>query len=135
LTVSLWIRVGLLLVILAAVQCAEEAQKENTMQKKSVQGQVDATRAGKVPVVLRVRLLEHEGGNKWDWDKVQLVSVIKNESHYQFPATFRIAYYNHEPGVPEGESTVYLERFNEGEESLWKLLGGSGKTGVSHAAP
>jgi hypothetical protein len=123
----MWIRVVLPLVLLAAVPCAGQARKEKTMQ-------MDAGRASKVPVVLRVRLIEHEGGNKWDWDKVELVSVLKNESPYQFPATFRIAYYNHEAGVPEGESTVYLERFNDADESLWKLLEGSGKTGVSHAA-
>lgn len=33
---------------------------------------------------------------------------------------------------PSGESTVYLEPYAPGDESRWKLLGGSAKEGVSH---
>ena len=102
------------------------------MQKKSWEGLVDADRASKVQVVLRVRLLEREGGNKYAWDKVHLLGVVKNESGHEFPQEFIIAHYNAEPGVPDGESTVYLERYNDSDESLWKLLQGSAKTGVSH---
>ena len=93
---------------------------------------VDVERAARVPVVLRVRLLKREGGDKFGWDEVELIGVIKNDSRFTFPEKFEIAHYSGEPGVPDGESTVYLERYNETSESLWRLLDGSGKQGVSH---
>jgi len=119
--------------MIAAAGCAaQQGPKEGTMQKKSADERVDSQRASKVAVVLRVRLIEHEGGNKYEWDTVHLVSVIKNDSPHKFPEQFRVAHDNGEAGIPEGESTVYLERFNATDESLWKLLGGSAATGVSH---
>lgn len=115
----------LLVMMIAAAGCAA--------QQGPKEGRMDSQRASKVAVVLRVRLIEREGGNKYEWDTVRLVSVIKNESKYKFPEQFRIAHDNGEAGVPEGESTIYLERFNATDESLWKLLGGSAATGVSHS--
>ena len=95
---------------------------------------VDAERAARVPVVLRVRLLKREGGDKFGWDEVELIGVIKNDSHFTFPERIEIAYYSGEPGVPDGERTICLERYNETNESLWRLLGGSGQQGVSHTS-
>jgi hypothetical protein len=114
-------------------QQQEPGMHENT-QQTPWQNLVDAKRADTVPVVLRVRLLRNEGGDKIAWDKVGLVGAIKNDTHYRFPPEFEIARYVGEPGIPGGESTVYLERYNAASESLWRLLGGSGKTGVSHAS-
>jgi hypothetical protein len=135
---------GLAAALVLAASCATtRAQVTNGQrQEPGMQGNaqenpwhnlVDVRQADTVPVVLRVRLLRHEGGDKIAWDKVALVGVIKNASHYNFPREFEIARYVGEPGVPGGESTVYLERYNPDSESLWRLLGGSGKTGVSHA--
>jgi hypothetical protein len=112
-------------------QQQEPAVHENS-QQTAWQNLVDMKRAEAVPVVLRVRLLRNEGGDKIAWDKVGLIGAIKNDSHYRFPPAFEIARYSAEPGVPGGESTVYLERYNAASESLWRLLGGSGRTGVSH---
>ena len=111
----------------------QEHGMQGNAQQNPWQNLVDGSRAEAVPVVLRVRLLRHEGGDKIAWDKVALVGTIKNDSHYNFPREFEIACYVGEPGVPGGESTVYLERYNPASESIWRLLGGSGKTGVSHA--
>jgi hypothetical protein len=130
--------------LVVAAGCAARAQMtrgqqqepgvhENT-QQTPWQNLVDVKRADTVPVVLRVRLLRNEGGDKIAWDKVGLVGAIKNDTHYRFPPEFEIARYSAEPGVPAGESTVYLERYNAASESLWRLLAGSGKTGVSHAS-
>jgi hypothetical protein len=63
---------------------------------------------------------------------IQSLSKNLDESDFQFPAKFRIAYYHHGRCVPESESTAYLARFNDSDGSLWKLLEGSGRTGVSH---
>jgi hypothetical protein len=46
-----------------------------------------------------------------------------------------VAHLSWEPGIPEGESTIYLERYNPARNDLWKLLNGSGKDGVSHPIP
>lgn len=116
----------------AHVEPVQAGQTEENVQEQSWQKLVDAERANRVPVVLRVRLLKREGSDKFGWDEVRLIGVIKNTSHFTFPETFEIAHYSGEPGVPDGESTVYLERYNATSEGLWRLLDGSGKQGVSH---
>jgi|SRR5580704_6988391 hypothetical protein len=116
----------------APAELVQTAQKEKNVEKNSWQKLVDPERAGKVPVVLRVRLLRREGSNKYGWDKVKLIGVIKNTSHFKFPEEFEVAHYSGESGIPDGESTVYLEPYNPKSESLWRLLEGSGTKGVSH---
>jgi len=129
-------------VILLASSCApapveqvQAVQKEEPVQNKSWEKLVDAERAEKVPVVLRVRLLKREGSDKMGWDKVKLLGVIKNESRFKFAAEFQVAHYSGEPGVPDGESTIYLEPYNKTSPGLWRLLGGSGQSGASHQSP
>jgi len=126
--------------ILAAVSCfpapaqtAQADRQEQNMPENPWRNLVDGKRAETVSVVLRVRLLRREGADKIGWDRVRLIGVIKNSSHFTFPGEFEIAHYSGEPGVPDGESTVYLEPYNAASESLWRLFGGSGKTGVSHS--
>ena len=116
----------------AAVKTIEKAE---AMQNKSWEKLVDPDRAAKVQVVLRVRLLKREGGDKIGWDKVKLLGVIKNESSFKFGEEFEVAYYSGEPGVPDGESTIYLEPYNKTSPGLWRLLGGSGRLGASHQSP
>jgi len=125
--------------ILAAVSCfpapaqtAQADRQEQNMPENPWRNLVDGKRAETVSVVLRVRLLRREGADKIGWDRVRLIGVIKNSSHFTFPGEFEIAHYSGEPGVPDGESTVYLEPYNAASESLWRLFGGSGKAGVSH---
>ena len=118
----------------ALAQMAQADRQEQNVQENPWRNLVDSKRAGAVSVVLRVRLLEREGTDKIGWDRVRLIGVIKNSSHFTFPSEFEIAHYSGEPGVPDGESTVYLEPYNPTSESLWRLLGGSGKAGVSHGS-
>ena len=122
-----WLVLGVL-----ATGCAQTPGKEKPMENEAWRKLVDEQRAAKVPVVLRVHLLQHEGGDKWGWDKVKLVGVIKNTSSYHFPGEFQLAHYSAEPGVPDGDSTVYLEQYNPANHDVWKLLDGSGTAGVSH---
>jgi hypothetical protein len=119
-------------IILAPIESGQTGQKEKNVEKNSWQNLVDTERAAKAPVVLRVRLLKREGSDKIGWDKVKLIGVIKNTSHFKFPQEFEIAHYSGEPGIPDGQSTVYLEPYNAKSESLWRLLEGSGTKGVSH---
>lgn len=95
--------------------------------------QVDAKRASRVPVILRVKFVKLVGGQKYSWEEVLVQSTLKNQSSQTFSGVMQIAHYDWEPGIPKGESTVYLEPYVEGDESRWKLLGGSAKEGVSHA--
>ncbi|HEX2747237.1 MAG TPA: hypothetical protein VHM91_04490, partial [Verrucomicrobiales bacterium] len=88
--------------------------------------------AAKVPVVLRVQFISESGSDKYGWSKVRLVAQLKNESKHTFAREFEVAHLSTEPGVPEGVSTVYLERYNAESEERWKLLEGSGRSGVSH---
>jgi hypothetical protein len=107
--------------------------KDQDVQPNSWLKYVDPDRAAKVPVVLRVHLLKREGGDKYGWDQVRLIGVIKNSSHHRFAGDFKIAHYSGEAGIPDGDCTVYLEQYNRETESLWKLSTGSGGGGVSHA--
>jgi hypothetical protein len=115
-------------------QTAQADRQEKNVDDNPWRNLVDSKRAEAVSVVLRVRLLKREGTDKIGWDRVRLVGVIKNSSHFTFPSEFEIAHYSGEPGVPDGESTVYLEPYNAASESLWRLFGGSGKAGVSHGS-
>src|SRR5262245_14515436 len=105
---AIWLVIG---VLTAGCAPAQRAEKEKNVENESWRTLVDQQRAGKVPVVLRVHLLQREGGDKWGWDKVKLIGVIKNTSKYRFPAEFEIAHYSAETGVPDGDSTVYLEPY------------------------
>jgi hypothetical protein len=115
-------------------QTAQADRQEKNVEDNPWRNLVDSKRAGAVSVVLRVQLLKREGTDKIGWDRVRLIGVIKNSSHFTFPSEFEIAHYSGEPGVPDGESTVYLEPYNAASESLWRLFGGSGKAGVSHGS-
>jgi hypothetical protein len=62
---------------------------------------------------------------------VEVVQVLKNQSSEAFTNTLSVAAYSWKAGVPEGESTLYLERYNK-TMGVWKLVGGEASTGVSH---
>ncbi|HSI62613.1 MAG TPA: hypothetical protein VLE43_05825 [Candidatus Saccharimonadia bacterium] len=93
---------------------------------------VDAKLASNAEVVLRVRLLDEGESNKYQWNKVEVLRVLKNASHDKIPHTLEVAAYSWKEGVPSGESTIYLEQYHETKRGLWKLVGGDAVTGVSH---
>ncbi len=101
-------------------------------QEPPVKEQLEKEKAAKVPVVLRVQFISESGSDKYGWSKVRLAAQLKNESNHTFPREFEVAHVSTEPGVPAGASTIYLERYNPESEDRWKLLDGSGKSGVSH---
>jgi hypothetical protein len=95
---------------------------------------IDPGKAKKAEVVLRVKLVRLEGCNKYCWPEVEIPKMLQNKSGFSFKKRLTVAHYSWEPGIPEGESTIYLERYNPKRNDLWKLLNGSGKEGVSDAA-
>ena len=96
---------------------------------------VDSDRAKKAEVVLRVRLISHDGGSKYHWDTVEVLKVFKNRAGYAFRKQLAVAHYSWKSGIPDGTCTIYLERYNSRRKDLWKLLGGSADEGVSDSSP
>jgi len=110
---------------------AASGQKEET-KVQDWSKFIDSTRAAKVPVVLRVKLISTSGADKYQWDKVEILAVLKNDSKQQFGKSLEVAHYSWEQGIPKGESTIYLEPYSDAADHPWKLLGGSAKMGVTH---
>ncbi|HTG93155.1 MAG TPA: hypothetical protein VL866_11240 [Pyrinomonadaceae bacterium] len=96
---------------------------------------IDPSKAKKAEVVLRVRLVRLEGCDKYCWPEVEILKMLQNKSGFSFKKRLTVAHYSWEPGIPEGESTIYLERYNSKRNDFWKLLNGSAKDGVSHSIP
>jgi hypothetical protein len=92
---------------------------------------IDDKLAAKAEVVLRVKRLGPGEGSKYLWYPVEVLEVLKNRSGKVFTNTLSVAAYSWKAGVPEGESTVYLERYNT-NRGIWKLVDGKASTGVSH---
>ena len=94
---------------------------------------IDPVRAARVPLVLRVLALGPGQADKYAWVRVRVLAVIKNSSGRSLPPELEVAYYSGKSGVPAAECTVYLEPYSDAPDHPWKLLGGSGEQGVSHA--
>ena len=95
---------------------------------------IDPSKAKRAEAALRVKLLRVNDCDKYCWPEVEILKVLQNKSGFSFKNRLAVAHYSWEPGIPEGESTIYLVKYNP-ERSLWKLLSGSGKDGVSHTSP
>jgi hypothetical protein len=93
---------------------------------------IDDKLAARAEVILRVQRLTAGEGSKYLWYDVQVLQVLKNQSREAFTNTLSVAAYSWKEGVPEGQSTLYLERYNKTDSGLWKLVGGEASTGVSH---
>ena len=96
---------------------------------------IDPGKAKRSEVALRVKLVRVADCDKYCWPEVEILKVLQNKSGFSFEKRLAVAHYSWEPGIPEGESTIYLVRYNPKGSALWKLLNGSGKDGVSHATP
>jgi RNA polymerase sigma factor (sigma-70 family) len=97
----------------------------------------DPAKFAKAPAVLRVRRVGVGGGSKYSWDSVKVLEVMKNESSQQLgkdSEPLKVAHYGWKAGVPDGESTIYLEPYNAEKNHPWKLLNADGGEGVSHSA-
>ena len=96
---------------------------------------MDEARAAKVTVVLRVKLHRKAAAvDKYGWDEVAILEVLKNTSGQKFGHTLSVAFINTKTGVPTGECTIYLEPYNADHPNNghWKLLSGGAPDGVSH---
>jgi|ERR1035437_6429165 hypothetical protein len=70
---------------------------------------------------------------------VHPLRVFKNESYQKNPGHFQVLGFKDKGGVPPGESTIYIERYDVAtkqfggkEGTVWMLLDGGGTNSVSH---
>jgi len=103
-----------------------------TNRTSSGLGSVDPKLAEKAEVVLRGTRLTPGGGSKYLICEVQVSKVYTNRSGRSIGKSIEVAAYSFRPGVPTGSSTFYLERYNETNTNLWRLVGGEASTGISH---
>jgi len=98
---------------------------------------VDAKLSAQAEVVLRVELLKPAGAvDKYGWDQVKVLDVLKNEPKASFPKEMGIAFRNTDPGVPKGESTVYLVPYRTPPDGKqWRLVASSHVTETKTKAP
>ena len=93
----------------------------------------DEKLAAKAEVVIRAKLLSFEGADKYAHFRVRVLQVFKSPAGMKMGNELTVTAYSWKPGVPAGESTLYLERYNkEVDTGLWKLVGGEAASGVSH---
>lgn len=92
--------------------------------------------------VLRV----HKDGRDWSLPKYPFIryhlkvnQVFKNESRENLNHDFAVHSFKGMEGVPPGECTIYItrydvakERFDRTNGTIWMLVGGNATNGVSH---
>lgn len=95
---------------------------------------VDEALAKNVDVILRVDCqATAEACEKYCWQNVTILKILKNKSNFKFQKRLDVAHYNWEQGVPIGVSTIYLEKYNPSRNDMWRLAGGGATNGVSHS--
>ena len=89
---------------------------------------------GEAPLVVRASLILKEPScDKYCWYQVKVLKVLSGPKELRSFTRLRIGALSGDPGIPNQESTLYLER--ENPESRWKLIGGQAKLGVREAIP
>jgi hypothetical protein len=70
---------------------------------------------------------------------VQIYQVFKNDSNETLGGSRTVHGFNEKAGVPSGECTIYIERydptnreFNKTNGTIWMLVEGGGTNAVSH---
>ena len=79
--------------------------------------------------------------NKYPFTRygVHVSQVFKNEWNENLGGTMQVHAFNEKAGVPPGECTIYIDRYdvvnrelNKTNGTIWMLVGGGGTNGVSH---
>jgi hypothetical protein len=102
---------------------------------------VDQEMAKDAVAVLRVRKYTSIPLPKYPLTRydVNVTQVLKNESSENLHHDFAVHAFKDKPGVPSGECTVYIARydaakarFDKTNGTIWMLVGGDATKGVSH---
>lgn len=119
-----------------ASACENRERRGVMVQQESLEGRriplFDTDLAADAAVVLRVRLVENQGGSKYHWQVVENLEILKNEGFHEMGNRVLVAHYGWEPGIPAGVSTIYLNPYSEQTHDMWRLVDGSAKSAVSH---
>jgi hypothetical protein len=132
-----------LIIILSFMSCNKFSNKvtditTDTISLNSVEDSIiiDSTKQQDSKLTLKVEIVEDEGGSKYNWVRVNVLSIIKNDTLYPISNSLSIAYYSWLPGLQEGKTyIVYLVPFPIGSEEpmnldQWILLKGNGSIGA-----
>src|SRR4030095_1966779 len=81
---------------------------------------IDPSKAKRAEVALRVKLVSlGVGCDQYCWPEVEILKVLQNKSGFSFKRSLAVVNFIWKPGFPEGESTIYLERYNQKRINLW----------------
>ncbi len=131
------------LIFIASVflSCKNDPGKEHANDVENQAGPkieivLDSTKLKKSVLVLKIIKLEDGIGDKFIWDKVRLLDVLKNEMDYEISSEFEIAHYSYMDGIPDHECIAYLTYYPLGSkepatsDKKWILLQGNGNYGI-----
>ena len=104
--------------------------------------QVDDKLAQNALAVVRVKLMFADSGlphSPFRVYSVHTIRILKNDSHEVF-RDLLVRAFKDKPGIPDGESTIYLQRYDpvkmelsvDKDFGLWILVGGDATKGVSN---
>jgi len=102
---------------------------------------VDQRLAKEAVAVLRVKVLLTTPLPKYPFTRylVRTYKVFKNESDEKLNHDFQVHAFKDREGIPPGECTIYITRYNVANRQLdrtngtiWMLDGGDATNGVSH---
>ena len=103
---------------------------------------MDAKLAQNAIVVVRVKLIVADTGSQYSPFRVysvHTIRILKNEAHKVFQDLL-VRAFRDKPGVPEGECTIYLQKYDFSKKEFtkdndlgpWFLVGGDATEGVSN---
>ncbi len=104
--------------------------------------QVDDKLAQNAVAVVRVSLMFADSGlphSPFRIYSVHTIRILKNDSHEVF-RDLLVRAFKDKPGIPDGESNIYLQRYDpvkkelsdDKDYGLWILVGGDATKGVSN---
>ncbi|MBS1644232.1 MAG: hypothetical protein JST36_04275 [Bacteroidetes bacterium] len=91
---------------------------------------IDAKKSEAAKAIIRAVLIHKGTGDKYIWDTVQVIAVLKNDLNFKFPEKLAVARYSWDEGFKcPGEFVLYLNPYPLGaqelnEDNAWMRLGG-----------
>lgn len=98
------------------------------MQKQELP--IDSQKSKAAQAIIRAVLIQEGTGDKYIWDTVQVLEVLKNDLNFNFPKKLAVARYSWDAGFKcTGEFILYLTPYPLGaqelnEDKAWMRLGG-----------
>lgn len=93
---------------------------------------IDSLKSSKAEVVIKARLLNFEGGDKYHYSNIHIHEILLNKTNYNLGDHIRIAHYNWNQGIPNNKDCIiYIVPWPLGSSTLnekeeWMLIEGNG---------